>query len=182
MSATTFDQIPAAISSTAAALERFEAAVYRADAVFQAEVAPRIIHAGIVAAHIFIQATIYTFIAGRRVGAWFWVTVDRYATPDDARFYHVTPDHLEPLPALPAFVPIALLPAAPERVLVTPAVLPSSESVLVTPTVQGAIARAEKSVARLNLGVRELRGIAKERGIKGAARMSKATLQALLAV
>jgi hypothetical protein len=194
MYATTFEQIPAAISSMAVALETFEAAVYRADAVFQAEVAPRMLHAGIIAAHIFVQAAIRTFVAGDRTARWFWATVDRYATPDDARFFHVTPnfEEIEPLPALQGFVPFALLSAAPERVLVTPAVLPSSETVYLTPPAreQRIIApapamptlRAAESVTRLNLGVRDLRALAKERGVKNAARMSKATLQALLAV
>lgn len=60
--------------SLAQALEKacqFEAAVYRADAYFQAEVAPRILHAGIVAAHIFIQAAIATVIFGIRVRRWY---------------------------------------------------------------------------------------------------------------
>jgi hypothetical protein len=202
MYATTFDQIPAAISSATAALESFEAAVYRADAVYQAEVVPRIFHAGIIAAHIFVQATIRTFVAGDRTGRWFWATVDRYATPDDALFFHVTPDHLElcllsgaaALPVLPGFVPVALLCEVEARVLVTPAVLPSSKTVciappanrckIVAPVPQMAMptTRAAKSVARLNLSVCELRALAKERGVKNAARMSKATLQALLAV
>jgi hypothetical protein len=63
-------QIPATVSTAAIALERFEAAVYRYDAVFQAVVVPRVYHALIVAAHLFVQAAIATYVFGVRTGRW----------------------------------------------------------------------------------------------------------------
>jgi hypothetical protein len=90
---------------------------------------------------------------------------------------------------LPSFQPIALLSAAPNnaprRVFITSAVLPSSDSVLVTPVAEALSlveARAASSVERLNMGIRELRALARERGVKGYGKMSKTVLMSLLAV
>ncbi|NJR40422.1 MAG: hypothetical protein HC781_18325 [Leptolyngbyaceae cyanobacterium CSU_1_4] len=168
MYATTLEKIPAFVSTASVALEHLEVAVYRADDFYQAEIAPRILHAAIMTLHYFIQASIRTFVVGKIVGAWFWATVDRYATPDDALFFHATPDYLEPLPALPGFAPVALLPAAadsaPQRVLIPPVAQEPLEL------------RAIASVERLNMGIRELRALAKDRGVKGYGKMSKTVL------
>jgi hypothetical protein len=74
-------QIPASVSTASVALERFESAIYRAAAVFQAQVVPRVYHAVIVVAHLFIQAAIATYVSGVRCGRWYriWFAVSTIA-------------------------------------------------------------------------------------------------------
>jgi hypothetical protein len=73
-------------------LSQIEAAIYRADAVFQAEIAPRILHAGIMALHIFIQATIYTYCTGVRCGRWYRAWFADYCTQIPVIDTDVLPD------------------------------------------------------------------------------------------
>jgi hypothetical protein len=102
-------QVPATISSISVAVERFEAAVYRADAVFQAEVLPRAAHGAILVAHCIVQLAIATVLLGMHLRAWY----------DDYNAASVPPMEEAPMLALPAGpVPLLLLPA-PKLVTVT---------------------------------------------------------------
>ena len=101
-------QIPATVSTVTAAIERFESAVYRADAVFQAQVVPRVYHAFIIAAHIFIQAAIATYVFGVRCACWY-TAYNAASVPAVS-----TVDTVEPQLALSGAAPMLLLPAETE--------------------------------------------------------------------
>lgn len=193
---TTIDQIPSTASKIAASLERIESAIYRADAVFQAEVLPLAAHSLIVSAHLFVQAVVHTYVAGVCTRRWY----DAYnqaavpvveteviiepqlalpAAPEQLALPAVIaphPDHERIMRrvAKAGIVSRMIDPAAPEQVLVTPA---SVVHVAVTE-----YADTRTAVARLDIGIRELRKLAKERGVKSYSKMSKATLLSLLAV
>ncbi|MCG9891081.1 MAG: Rho termination factor N-terminal domain-containing protein [Thermosynechococcaceae cyanobacterium MS004] len=185
--------IPATVSSLSAALERFESAVYRADAHFQSHIAPVVIRVAVEAIALFVIAFIEASRLTYQAGQWtaqFWADYNEASVPPIIE--------VAPL-ALPASPVAGYLPATTvshpdrERMLrrankeiaihASRFISLSSGQTLITPAPQTAAeARSAASVARLSMGVRELRVVAKERGIKNASRMSKATLQSLLAV
>lgn len=73
--------IPATASQLALAAARLEAAVYQADAYFQAKIAPRMIDAAIwslqFSFRVFVQAVVLTYAAGVKCGRWYrqWFAV-----------------------------------------------------------------------------------------------------------
>jgi hypothetical protein len=117
-----------------ATLSQVEAAIYRADAVFQAEIAPRILHAGIMAIHIFIQATIFTYCIGVRCGRWYRAWFAGYCTQIPVIDTDVLPDGYSLASAEAGVLALAtsaavVAPMVPVTVvaiaLSTPAALPS---------------------------------------------------------
>jgi hypothetical protein len=96
-------------------LSQVNAAIYRADDYFQAEIAPRVIHAGILAIHYFIQATIATYCTGIKTGRWYRAWAADYYAPLPV----VETLIFEPQPLLPPAPVVLALPAAkPERTMV----------------------------------------------------------------
>ena len=97
--------IPATVSTISVSLERFESAVYRADAHFQEHIAPKVIRVTVEAIAFFVIA----FIAASRfcyqAGVW---TAAFYAEYNAAS---VPPMIEEPLMSLPAAAEPLMLPA-----------------------------------------------------------------------